>query len=72
MGIRPCALETVDVTRPRNPDPAFWQGKRVLLTGHTGFKGGVACNLVTPLGCGHDGHCAAARRRSQSIQFGWC
>lgn len=21
-------------------DPAFWQGKRVLLTGHTGFKGG--------------------------------
>ena len=23
----------------RNPDPAFWHGKRVLLTGHTGFKG---------------------------------
>jgi CDP-glucose 4,6-dehydratase len=22
-----------------NPDPAFWRGKRVLLTGHTGFKG---------------------------------
>lgn len=22
------------------PDPAFWRGKRVLLTGHTGFKGG--------------------------------
>jgi len=22
-----------------NPDPAFWQGRRVLLTGHTGFKG---------------------------------
>ncbi|PWV99962.1 CDP-glucose 4,6-dehydratase [Hoeflea marina] len=21
------------------PDPAFWKGKRVLLTGHTGFKG---------------------------------
>ena len=21
------------------PDPAFWQGRRVLLTGHTGFKG---------------------------------
>ena len=21
------------------PSPAFWQGKRVLLTGHTGFKG---------------------------------
>lgn len=23
----------------RLPDPAFWQAKRVLLTGHTGFKG---------------------------------
>ncbi|WP_249127400.1 CDP-glucose 4,6-dehydratase [Bradyrhizobium lablabi] len=23
----------------RNPDPGFWAGKRVLLTGHTGFKG---------------------------------
>jgi CDP-glucose 4,6-dehydratase len=23
-----------------NPDPAFWRGRRVLLTGHTGFKGG--------------------------------
>ena len=22
-----------------NPDPLFWQGKRVLVTGHTGFKG---------------------------------
>ena len=22
-----------------NPDPAFWAGRRVLLTGHTGFKG---------------------------------
>lgn len=24
----------------RLPDPAFWVGKRVLVTGHTGFKGG--------------------------------
>ena len=23
----------------RQPDPAFWRGKRVLVTGHTGFKG---------------------------------
>lgn len=22
-----------------NPDPSFWRGKRILLTGHTGFKG---------------------------------
>lgn len=24
----------------RLPDPAFWRGRRVLVTGHTGFKGG--------------------------------
>lgn len=24
---------------PPNPDPAFWAGRRVLLTGHSGFKG---------------------------------
>ena len=29
-------LELVDVSRP---DPGFWRGKRVLLTGHSGFKG---------------------------------
>lgn len=34
MGRRRSALEDVDVT------PGFWQGKRVFLTGHTGFKGG--------------------------------
>ena len=22
------------------PDPAFWRDRRVLITGHTGFKGG--------------------------------
>ena len=40
MGVRQCA---VGVPGPpvtgRLPDPAFWRGKRVLLTGHTGFKG---------------------------------
>lgn len=33
MGVRPRALESLAVT------PAFWRGKRVFLTGHTGFKG---------------------------------
>jgi CDP-glucose 4,6-dehydratase len=27
------------MTTPRRPDTTFWRGKRVLLTGHTGFKG---------------------------------
>ena len=30
---------TQQATSESNPRPAFWQGKRVLLTGHTGFKG---------------------------------
>ena len=35
MAIGQSALESVVML----PDPDFWRGKRVLLTGHTGFKG---------------------------------
>ena len=31
-------------------DPAFWRGKRVLLTGHTGFKGAWAALWLTSMG----------------------
>ena len=31
-------------------DPAFWAGKRVLLTGHTGFKGSWAAIWLTRMG----------------------
>jgi len=31
-------------------DPAYWSGKRVLLTGHTGFKGGWAAIWLRRLG----------------------
>jgi len=37
----------VAVTRP---NPAFWAGKRVLLTGHTGFKGSWAALWLTRMG----------------------
>ena len=37
MAIGPRALEMLVSTM--RPDPDFWRGKRVLLTGHTGFKG---------------------------------
>lgn len=30
--------------------PAFWRGKRVLVTGHTGFKGGWACLWLARMG----------------------
>jgi CDP-glucose 4,6-dehydratase len=33
-----------------NPSPAFWQGKQVLVTGHTGFKGGWLCHWLLRLG----------------------
>ena len=39
MGGRPGTVEDL-VSKGRLPDPAFWRGKRVLITGHTGFKGG--------------------------------
>jgi CDP-glucose 4,6-dehydratase len=32
------------------PDPRFWRGRRVLLTGHTGFKGAWACRMLAALG----------------------
>ncbi|TFG66925.1 MAG: CDP-glucose 4,6-dehydratase [Anaerolineales bacterium] len=32
------------------PDPAFWKGKRVFLTGHTGFKGGWLSLWLQSLG----------------------
>jgi CDP-glucose 4,6-dehydratase len=33
------AVEDLVRRSQANPDPSFWAGKRVLLTGHTGFKG---------------------------------
>ena len=33
-----------------NPQPEFWSGKRVLLTGHTGFKGSWLALWLTQLG----------------------
>ncbi|HEY4250030.1 MAG TPA: NAD-dependent epimerase/dehydratase family protein, partial [Roseomonas sp.] len=34
----------------RQPDPGFWRGRRVLLTGHTGFKGAWLALLLERLG----------------------
>ena len=34
----------------RRPDPAFWAGRRVLVTGHTGFKGAWAVRMLAALG----------------------
>jgi CDP-glucose 4,6-dehydratase len=37
------------MTEPRL-DPQFWSGKRVLVTGHTGFKGAWLCHWLLRLG----------------------
>lgn len=47
MGIRRGALEDLVMTRP---DRKFWHGRRVLLTGHTGFKGAWLSLMLTELG----------------------
>ena len=40
MAFRGRSVAAVGVTLPRRrPSPAFWRGTRVLVTGHTGFKG---------------------------------
>lgn len=46
MGLGAGALENL----VRHPDPAFWRGKRVLLTGHTGFKGSWLATWLVRLG----------------------
>ena len=33
------------------PNQKFWKGKKVLVTGHTGFKGGWLCVLLDMFGC---------------------
>jgi len=40
-------------------DPSFWRGRRVLLTGHTGFKGGWAAMWLQRLGASISGYALA-------------
>lgn len=47
MGQRERALEKVVI---RNPDRQFWNGRRVFLTGHTGFKGAWLALWLNRLG----------------------
>jgi len=42
-----------------NPSPAFWRGRRVLITGHTGFKGSWLSLWLTSLGAEVDGFALA-------------
>jgi CDP-glucose 4,6-dehydratase len=46
MGLWNCALEELEMTL----NASFWRGKRVLITGHTGFKGGWLAIWLQRLG----------------------
>ena len=50
MGFRQGTLEGLAVTLLTQRDSAFWEGKRVLLTGHTGFKGAWLALWLRQLG----------------------
>ncbi len=49
MGQRQSALEKVGLTMT-GVNPHFWAGKRVLITGHTGFKGSWLCLWLQSMG----------------------
>lgn len=51
-------MEGVGVT-PGIVDPGFWRGKRVLLTGHTGFKGGWMSLWLASMGASVHGFALA-------------
>jgi len=45
---------------PVTPDPSFWSGRRVLLTGHTGFKGAWLSLWLHELGARASGYSRSA------------
>ena len=55
VGVRRGAVAVMDV------DPAFWRGRRVLVTGHTGFKGSWLALWLARLGAEVTGLSAASR-----------
>jgi CDP-glucose 4,6-dehydratase len=50
MGFRQCSMEDLVMTGAVTSNSAFWAGKRVLLTGHTGFKGSWLALWLNRLG----------------------
>jgi CDP-glucose 4,6-dehydratase len=49
MGLWRRSVESL-VVKPARPNLAFWRGRRVLVTGHTGFKGAWLCYWLTRMG----------------------
>lgn len=50
MAERQGAVEAMVMTASASPTSGFWQGKRVLVTGHTGFKGAWLTHWLSMMG----------------------
>lgn len=57
MVLRSCALEGLGMSKEL--DPEFWVGKKVFVTGHTGFKGGWLCHWLASMGAKVTGYALA-------------
>ena len=51
------------------PNPAFWSGKRVLLTGHTGFKGAWAAIWLSAMGARLSGLALAPAEKTNLFEL---
>lgn len=60
MGVRLGTVEGMGVSSPRGGlDAGFWSGRRVLVTGHTGFKGAWLSSWLLKLGAEVTGYALA-------------
>lgn len=51
-----------------NPSASFWQGRRVLVTGHTGFKGSWLCTWLDQLGADVTGLSLSERETEPNLR----
>lgn len=59
MGFKQCPLESMELVPPKKISPSFWKGKRVFITGHTGFKGSWLSLWLQTLGADIKGYSLA-------------
>jgi len=59
VGIRETSVEGLEVTTSATVDAAFWKGRRVFVTGHTGFKGSWLALWLSRLGAKVTGYALA-------------